>query len=108
MFLRNYIPTLTVMVKASIVKKFKFSDVRHEDYLMWMNVLTLTDGAFNCQHTIAVYDDTVKGISSDKLKSVVWHYNLLRYELKVNIIFAVYFTFTKLCLTLFERLTSKC
>lgn len=107
MFRRNYIPILTVMIKSDLLKNFRFKNVRHEDYLMWMDVLTLVDRALNCQCTIAVYDDTIEGISSNKLKSALWHYNLLRCELEMNKALAAYFTLTKLCLTLYERLRSK-
>lgn len=100
---RNYIPILTVLVSRKLVGKIRFREVKHEDYLFWWELLSCSQTASSCGECVASYDATIVGISSNKFKSLLWHYALLRNEFNQPILKSVCLLFVRVFETLKER-----
>ena len=88
---QNYIPMLTAMVRQSSLNGARFVAAEHEDYIFWITILRSTN-AIKVVDNEAYYGATRPGISSNKLKSAIWHYRALRSEFAISAISAVGFT----------------
>lgn len=80
----NYIPNLTAMYDADSLGKFYQNAVGHEDYDMWLRVLSNVEQATSCSTHVALaeYNDNVAGISANKLKAAIWHWNILKFHIE--------------------------
>lgn len=79
----NYIGNLTGIYDCSILGKFLQKEVGHEDYLMWLNILSKTDSV-GIKSPLGSYTVSGTSVSSNKIKAMEWHYNILRNELGFN------------------------
>ena len=92
MYYRNHIPLLTGMYKKELNPSQLFRNIKHEDYLFWIELLKFTD-AFLVPSTevLASYRVYQGSVSGNKLKAAGWYWSILRNELHFGI------------LTVFER-----
>lgn len=104
---KNHIPMLTVMVKKELIGADRFKHIKHEDYAFWLKILS-KESAKCLPSVTAIYDDDVNGISSNKLRSVVWHYKILRNEYPLGIASSIYFTLVRSISLLLKRKLSRC
>lgn len=63
--------------------------VRHEDYLMWFNLVRRAGGAKGSKQSLGFYRVASHSLSGNKLKAAGWHWNLLRQEMGVPFILAI-------------------
>ncbi len=82
----NRIGNLTAIYDAKKLGKVFQKKVGHEDYLMWIQIVKLAKFSYGCIDNLASYTVSKKGISSNKLKSISWTWNIYRNELKMNLI----------------------
>ena len=82
----NKIGNLTGIYDAKKLGKVFQKKIGHEDYLMWIQIVNLSKFSFGCLDNLATYTISKKGVSSNKLKSISWTWNIYRNELKMNLI----------------------
>jgi teichuronic acid biosynthesis glycosyltransferase TuaG len=63
--------------------------VRHEDYLMWFNLVRRAGGARGSKQPLGFYRVDANSLSGNKLKAASWHWNLLRQEMGVPFLLAI-------------------
>ena len=90
---KNYIPNLTAMYNAEKIGKYYQDPVGHEDYDMWLRVLSNAEHATSCSKhgALAEYNDNVAGISANKFKAAIWHWRILKRHIRNPIIRLVFF-----------------
>lgn len=89
----NSIGNLTGIYDTYKCSKILQKPIKHEDYVMWLEILK-QDSAFYSAHIakpIGKYRVMKQSVSSNKLKSVQWHWNILRNELHMGIFKAAYY-----------------
>ncbi|PLY38647.1 glycosyl transferase [Pectobacterium carotovorum] len=79
----NFIGNLTGIYNVKHNGKCYQKKVGHEDYLMWLHV-TKKCSSVGINHVLARYRVSDNGVSSNKIKAMTWHYNILRNELKIS------------------------
>lgn len=91
----NFIGNLTGVIDRKKVGTIFQKNVRHEDYLMWLDVLSKVEGSHSIgiKEVLSKYRVSSSSISSNKVKSASWHWNILRSERKMNCISASYYLF---------------
>lgn len=85
----NKIGNLTGIYDAKKLGKVFQKKVGHEDYLMWIHIVNLSEFSYGCTENLASYNISKRGISSNKIKSFFWTWNIYRNELKMNLINSV-------------------
>ena len=77
LLLHNYIGNLSGMYDAFSLGKRYQKDIMHEDYDMWLDILISTDSV-KPTGNLASYRVRSKSLSSNKIKSLIGHYGVLR------------------------------
>ena len=81
----NKIGNLTGIYDAKKLGKVFQKKIGHEDYLMWIEIINLAGFSYGCFDNLAYYNLSQNGVSSNKLKSIFWTWNIYKNELKMNI-----------------------
>jgi teichuronic acid biosynthesis glycosyltransferase TuaG len=90
MLRRNMIGNLTGMYDSQRVGKIYQKDIRHEDYLMWCEILQSCNRARSTGgNFLGVYRVSSSSLSGNKIKSALWHWNVLRKGLKIGFFYSV-------------------
>ena len=82
----NRIGNLTGIYDAKKLGKVYQRKVGHEDYLMWLQIVKLARFSYGCIDNLASYTISKNGVSSNKVKTICWTWNIYRKELKMNLI----------------------
>lgn len=98
----NRIPILTSMVSNNVIEGLKFPNIKHEDYAFWIDVLKRTN-AYGVHDITAIYDDRIAGLSNNKIKSLIWHYRILRTQMLLSRTAAVYYSIYRSVRLFFNR-----
>lgn len=85
MLTHNHIGNLTGIYNAKILGKFYQKNIGHEDYEMWLRILSKTD-SIAVLDPLASYTVSTNSLSANKFKAAKWHYNILRNEIGLNIL----------------------
>jgi glycosyltransferase involved in cell wall biosynthesis len=83
------IGNLTGIYDTSKVGKVYQKDIHHEDYLMWLEILKQGGYAMNTNTVEAFYRTQKQSVSGNKFKTMQWHWNILRNELKLPLFVSV-------------------
>ena len=95
MLYRNLVGNLTGIYDSYYHGKVYQERVGHEDYLMWLELIKSSGHAGYLTYTSARYFENPKGLSSNKWRSIQWHYNVLRLHTKKTI-FPIYLTIVRM------------
>lgn len=88
----DVIGTLTaVFDKKKVCADFYFKDIGAEDYLFFLKILENGYVAVNTGTVLARYRQTRKSLSSNKLLSASWNWNIYRNELGFSFLKSLYF-----------------
>jgi hypothetical protein len=87
----NCIGCLTAMYDTVKVGKVFFKKIGHEDYAMWLSILKSGYKARNTDTVAALYRVGGHSISSNKLKTMLWQWSILRNEEQLPIFKAAYY-----------------
>ena len=105
MLRKNYIGNLTGMYDAEVLGKLFQKPIRHEDYLMWCQLLRLVKYSHSTgPEPIAVYRVSSNSLSGNKFKAFIWHWSVLRDGLCLNLPRSLYYQSFYLCASFLERL----
>lgn len=108
MLRKNYVGNLTGMYSREYFGEVLQSNIRHEDYLMWCNLIKKVDFAYSTgSEPIAVYRVSKNSLSGNKLKAFVWHWIVLRNGLGLGVLKASYLQAWYFSHSILERLSSK-
>ncbi|RAU36896.1 glycosyltransferase family 2 protein [Enterobacter sp. ECC-175] len=77
MLKHNEIGNLTGLYDVYALGKIYQETIGHEDYLMWLNIMSNTDSV-GIQLPLAEYRVRKSSLSSNKFKSLRWHYEILK------------------------------
>ncbi|OBU32396.1 glycosyltransferase family 2 protein [Photobacterium phosphoreum] len=83
MLTHNHIGNLTGIYNSKVLGKFYQKNIGHEDYEMWLRILSKTD-SISVLEPLASYTVSTNSLSANKLKAAKWHYNILRNEIGLN------------------------
>lgn len=103
----NKIGNLTGMYNASRLGVFYQKNIRHEDYVMWSEIIGAAGRSVNCSGgmPLAVYRVSGGSLSGNKLKSFVWHWNSLRSGLNVGLFHSIKFQSHYMFSSVYQRLS---
>lgn len=87
----NCIGCLTAMYDTEKVGKVFFKEMGHEDYCLWLSILRKGNKAQNTNTVTALYRVGGHSISSNKLKTMLWQWDILSNEENLPIYQVVYY-----------------
>lgn len=88
----NQIGCLTVMLDRKQIKNIEFSQQKHEDYILWLNILKQGITAYGIQESLALYrTGNSKSISGNKLQSALWTLKVYRESQKLPLLKSMYY-----------------
>lgn len=85
----NCIGNLTGIYDTVLVGKNFQKEIHHEDYLMWLEILSKGFLAINTCTVEAIYRESSNSVSGGKVKSLLWTWDIYKKELNL--------TFLKAC-----------
>ena len=102
LLLHNYIGNLSGLYDANFLGKHFQKPLMHEDYDMWLEILRKTD-SIKPIGNLASYRVRSNSLSSNKIKSLVGHYRVLR-GFQISVYVSVLFTFCHVCIKLGQKI----
>lgn len=88
----NQIGCLTVMVDKKQIPNIHFTTQKHEDYILWLNILKQGITAYGIQESLALYrTGNSKSISGNKMQSALWTWKVYRESQKLSVVKSVYY-----------------
>ena len=90
MYYGNPIGCLTVMIDTAISGKFHFRHMHHEDCIAWIEIISKYGAAYNTNTVLAQYRETVGSVSRNKIKIILWQWDIYRKVLKFNIFKSIF------------------
>lgn len=88
----NKIGCLTVMLDRKQIANIHFTAQRHEDYILWLNILKQGTIAYGIQESFALYrTGNSKSISGNKLQSALWTWKVYRESQKLSVVKSMYY-----------------
>lgn len=107
MLKKNYIGNLTGMYDSEALGKYFQKSMKHEDYLMWCQLLSAGVVAVSVgSEPIAVYRVSSNSLSGNKFKAFIWHWVVLRRGLGINFFLSFYYQLFYLLSSFFERIVN--
>lgn len=88
----NQIGCLTVMLDRKQIQNIHFTTQKHEDYILWLNILKQGITAYGIQESLALYrTGNSKSISSNKLQSAIWTWKVYRESQRLSFVKSMYY-----------------
>lgn len=88
----NKIACLTVMLDRKQISKIYFMSKKHEDYILWLNILKQGISAYGIQESLALYrTGNTKSISGNKLQSAIWTWKVYRENQELSVLNSMYY-----------------
>lgn len=88
----NQFKTMTMMLSSHLIANKRFENIKHEDYAFFLDCLKQV--SFSVRYTADVDSFCRIGkvsVSSNKLKSAIWTFNIYRKHQKLGIIESIYY-----------------
>ena len=86
----NVIGNLTGMYDCQALGKVYQKTVRHEDYVMWLEIVRRAGRAYGLQKVLAGYRVSANSLSGNKIKSLQWTWQIYRRHLKLSVVQSSY------------------
>ncbi|MGX9524766.1 glycosyltransferase family 2 protein [Alcaligenes sp. YSL9] len=99
----NAIGNLTGMYDCRAIGKVYQKQVRHEDYLMWLEVVRKAGRAYGLQEVLAAYRVSATSLSGNKIKSLQWTWQIYRHHLKLSVVQSSYLIFHYIVKAILKR-----
>lgn len=88
----NKVGCLTVMLDRKQIPNIYFTTQKHEDYIIWLNILKQGITAYGIQESLALYrTGNSKSISGNKLQSAMWTWKVYRDSQKLSVVKSMYY-----------------
>lgn len=99
----NIIACCTAVIKSEYIKDNLMPQLKHEDYAAWLNVLKNHQLTAECVPGILASYRLVKGsVSSNKIKTIGWNWNIYRHNQKLSFWHSVRQITSFICMTGFK------
>lgn len=99
----NCIGNLTGAYDSLVLGKFYQESIGHEDYLMWLRILSSGTIATGIDLPLARYRVGVSSLSGNKIRAAGWTWKIYRKKLGLNFIMAAYCFGSYVASSLFKR-----
>lgn len=99
----NAIGNLTGMYDCQTIGKVYQKAVRHEDYLMWLEIVHKAGRAYGLQEVLAAYRVSTTSLSGNKIKSLLWTWQIYRHHLKLPVVQSSYLMFHYIVKAILKR-----
>ena len=88
----NQIGCLTVMLDRKQISNIHFTTQKHEDYILWLNILKQGITAYGIQESLALYrTGNTKSISGNKMQSALWTWKVYRESQMLSVVKSIYY-----------------
>ncbi|MFM5145758.1 glycosyltransferase family 2 protein [Aeromonas rivipollensis] len=87
----NKIGNLTGVYNQTRIGKVFQHALGHEDYIMWLDILSRTSRCFCVQESLAYYRVSNKSLSGNKLKASLWQWKIYREHLGLSVLKSAYY-----------------
>ena len=87
----NSIACLTVIIDRNYINNILFKNVKHEDYLLWLNILKQGVISYGLQKNLSSYRKVTNSLSSNKIKSAMWTWDIYNKHLGFNKLISLYY-----------------
>ena len=88
----NQIGCLTVMLDKKQISNIHFTTQKHEDYILWLNILKQGTIAYGIQESLALYrTGNSKSISGNKMQSALWTWKVYRESQRLSVVKSMYY-----------------
>lgn len=99
----NCIGNLTGAYNSKTLGKFYQKKIKHEDYVMWLEILKQAGSAVCIPENLAFYRVSDQSLSSNKLKSLLWTWNIYYQELELGFMYSSYLMINSALRAVFKR-----
>lgn len=100
----NEIGCLTAVIDVSKIGKCYFQYIGHEDYALWLSILRKGFVAKNVQQVLGYYRVRKVSVSSNKLRVILWVWNIYRRSEKLALGQSVFYLCSDLVKSFFKYL----
>ena len=108
MLKKNHIGNLVGMYDSKILGVIFQENFKHEDYLMWCNLIKAAGKSYSCGSLpLAVYRVSSTSLSGNKFKAFSWRWRVLRHGLRINLVSACWFQFISQINAILDRVFPK-
>jgi glycosyltransferase involved in cell wall biosynthesis len=87
----NVIACSTVMIDRSEISNIRMPDQKHEDFITWLSILKKDNIASGLNEVLTSYRKMENSITSNKLNSAKWTWNIYRNIENLNLLKSIYF-----------------
>lgn len=87
----NQLGCLTVMIDRYFISEIRMPEMRHEDYITWLNIAKEGNNIYGLKEDLARYRVLDKSVSSNKWKSIKWTWDVYRKSQKLSIAKSIYY-----------------
>ncbi|QTB98588.1 glycosyltransferase family 2 protein [Alcaligenes sp. SORT26] len=99
----NCIGNLTGIYDCQALGKVYQKAVRHEDYVMWLEIVHRAGKAYGLQEVLAAYRVSASSLSGNKIKSLQWTWQIYRHHLKLSVVQSSYLIFHYIVRAILKR-----
>ena len=99
----NVIGNLTGIYDCESIGKIYQKSIRHEDYLMWLEIISRAGNVCAVYEPLAAYRITENSLSANKFKSVFWTWEIYRYHLGLSIYYSIFLMFNYIIKAFLKR-----
>lgn len=89
----NNIGCFTVIIDKKEINNIKMPHIRHEDYATWLNILKKGYVAYGIKEKLGYYRKSKDSLTSNKINSSIWTWNIYRKHLKLSFLKSSYYFF---------------
>lgn len=100
----NCIGNLTGAYDSRKIGKVLQKPIHHEDYLMWLEILKKSAVAHCIPHNLASYRVCSQSLSGNKIKSILWTWDIYTKELHLNKLYSFYLLLQNIKNSIFKRI----
>lgn len=85
----NFIGNLTGIYNREKLGIFNQVNEGHEDYIMWLDIISVTNRAYCIQECLAKYRVNEHSLSSNKIKAIAWQWNIYRKNRRLSFLHSI-------------------
>ena len=100
----NVIGCLTVMLDKERLGNLKMKNARHEDYILWLDILKKGNIAYGLQEDLARYRKSETSLTSNKKRSALWTWQVYRQHQELSFFASIYYFIFYVCKGLLKHL----
>jgi len=89
----NHIGNLTGIYNCKKIGKKYFKNLKHEDYIYWLEIMKEIKKTKGVTIPLAKYRIIKGSLSSNKIKTAIWQFHLYRDYMRLNIFKTIYYMF---------------